>query len=1642
MPGVIVDADKVPAPEVDAAVTTEPPVDETPPREYTVFRENISLDIDFRQKSIKGRADIFITAKDSNLSEVFIDARQCQVDVDNVTVSSCPAKAAYTDPHACLETPKAYRWSASQWAIRKQRMRPVQHRRRVELSASEHEERFCCTPADGSLQVTIPPLKDIQASIAKLREKDGLRKQQKEPWDKVVEDNNGSMVHKISIPFTLTNIRDGLQFVGVEETDVRYPHVYTRHSVEPGTASSIFPCIDDPGCRSAWKISITFPRTLGDAFHQPLATQQQFNDNGSRKRNHGEDEPRNRVFGLTEEDKLLEMTVVCSGRLEDEAVSQDDQTKKTMTFSCEGKAAHHIGFAVGPFEHVDLWSEFRSEEDDEKLAAIATKIHGYCLPGRADEVSNTCAALVTAIDHFVLTFGRYPFDSYKVCFVDDMVTDTVPLVGFSLCTTRMLFPQRVIDTEVEMTRTLVHALASQWFGVNIIPDRKADIWLVVGIAWFMTDLFMKVLCGNNEYRFRMKAMSDKLIELDVNRPSLQSLGEHLHLGDFEIDFMNLKAPLVLFILDRRLSKSSGSAGITRIISKMVSKANTSGEASDQIFVSEPFRKHCEKYGQTRLESFWAQWVIGSGCPRFDVYQKFNKKKLCVEMTIRQIQDMAAAKTRPLEKSAFWRDVMEENHAVWAGELQHSFSGPMTIRIHEADGTPYEHIVEIKEEGAKSVKFDIPYNTKYKRLKRNRRQRERQQAGNTSKQNEDNQEESLLYCLGDVIQTEEELNDWGFTDWDEKQEAAMDQESYEWIRMDADFEWVCYMQTNLPAYMYVSQLQQDRDVVAQQDSMLYLAQKSKSPHPLVSTILTRTLVDQRYFHGIRTMAAEILPKHAVELLSRIGLKHLLKAYQHFFCVEGTYTPRPNNFSDKRQYLVQCAIPEAVAQVRDKDGKCPKEARRFILQQLQCIDNDENPYSDHLYICKLICALATCQIPDEKKEKPLPMSLTFGDGDEDDEIVDPEPQEFKELALEEIERYRRMDEYSPSFQNCFTVAALDAMCRLMKAKVVPINPILFVQYLQDRTVDVVRIKGFEAMVELGQLSREVFLKFFLSVLSTDPSPYVRDRLFKIFCGGLASIAFGESGRAEKDKPVSNESGLIVEQDSSVIEAKQKEKARREDLTTALAALKEATKNDKALLRTLWKTLDSPVLSVAERRNLLELCSILTDEEDSLVVAFKYPTYWTAQRAEKKGGRLLVTFKRHFRTKSRKTYVAQPISVRPEPKRTITLNLNRSTSSTAARAATPVAATPPPLPPPVVKPAAKPTVTVATPRPIATNRPASPRPAKEIRRDSIAVQTPRPSIEITAPTERKPLPQAVKPSAPDTVAAPVKSSVPTKASAPVKVSAPAKTSAPVKTAPVKTSAPMKSLGLNKASGSSRGPAALKGSAPARIPIKLAGPVKTGTPPPMTNRPGGLATNNGHLAPKTLKRHSTEPSEGPRPTKLVKLNTKGFPPHVFQKRSRKVTVKFTKWDKLKIKAPKQPRAPSEAGSIRATPKGPLVVERSNSIKVSSPAASQSPQLSTPTTANNTSFSPPPSASQISSNSTSYSQTSAAGNGSKPARKPLPSGDRKPLPSGERKSLPSGGRTMLPSGSAHPPPTQHSNTSAAPQKTKIKLKVKPSVQR
>lgn len=275
------------------------------------------------------------------------------------------------------------------------------------------------------------------------------------------------------------------------------------------------------------------------------------------------------------------------------------------------------------------------------------------------------------MDHFVMTYGPFPFAGYSLCFVDDVRQDVLHKGSLSICSSRLLYPDDIIDPIDTVTRTLVHALAYQYLGVSIVPRETNDIWIIVGCSYFMTEIFLESLLGKNHYRHQQKLNADKVVALDVRRPSLYDLGPAIALHPSELEFMILKAPLVLFILHRRLStKAASKLGVNRIIWRLCLNTKT-GDLLNGAVSTPYFLRVAEKAAHGKLDVFFSQWIYGAGCPHFVTTQRFNKKKLVVEMLIKQVQADALDDTARPEN--FLRDVREAHEEVEPGPLQTLFT---------------------------------------------------------------------------------------------------------------------------------------------------------------------------------------------------------------------------------------------------------------------------------------------------------------------------------------------------------------------------------------------------------------------------------------------------------------------------------------------------------------------------------------------------------------------------------------------------------------------------------------------------------------------------------------------------------------------------------------------------------------------------------------------------------------------------------------------------------------------------------------------------------------------------------------------------------------------------------------------------------
>lgn len=1197
--------------EAEQEDLARPPVS----RDFTVQQQNLELEVDFATQSLKGITEIIIVPLSKDLRKVSLHCRVSKITY--LTIDGRPATGFdYSNPYDKTKPHKT--WDAHQYHLFRERFKnQYAEEPREELSAKfprsvvvqeitstggPQDGFFSRAPrGNGSISV---PLETPPTSTAEL-------------------DATYAPI-TLKIGFETPQIRDGLHFVGMNGNDQRYPHAYTTNSSVPGPACALFPCLDDPSIRCHWSVTIKYPRTLGDALKIPLPAGDKADDGTEGD----SDLYLQNEYGLTEKERALEMVVACSGTVSDESPAPTDSSQKISTFMCDlSVSANQIGFAIGPFERVDLSSEFRESEDDEKVGDEALAISALCLPGRADEVRNTAFPMPRCADYFSSTFVTHAFPAYQMCFVDDLPSDTIITAALSFCSSRLLFSGDTIDPMYDSTRKLVHTLAAQYSGIGIAPRETFDIWCVEGMAQFMTGLFMKQICGSNEYRFQQKLAADRIFDLDHDRPSMYTLGGILHLHPSLGEFMALKASVVLFILDRRLAKSSGTSGMAKIIMRTLANAKSSFDNEGTLLSTAQFQRTCEKIGHCKLDGFFQQWVFGAGCPHFIVSQRFNKKKLVVEMQITQVQndpERQMKRSKELDPDNFIRDVVEETHDVYAAGVQNAFTGPMTIRIHEADGTPYEHIVDIKDQ---NTKIEIPYNTKYKRLKRSRRQKERAAANAGVDLAAEPQDDTLLYCLGDVLESEDEVSEWRLQDWPKSEEDKMSQESYEWIRMDADFEWICKLTIGMPAYMYVSQLQQDRDVAAQYDSLQWIS--SQQPHPLISTFLTRTIMDKRYFHGIRTLAASILPKCAREELQGIGQYHLEKVFGDSYCGGDIFTTLPNDFSDRSAYLVQCAILRAMANIRDNAGRTPVKIKRFFLDKLKFNDNSTNEFSDNHYVATLMSCMAETLIQsNETAEEMLSM-------DEREEA-----EHLQKEAIGEIERYRRIDEWISSHHNIYSVTALECLLQLAKAKLLQPKMADFLRYTHHNNADAVRLQAFVCLTELGGLRNSPVSKYMFRCIGTDPSPYMRNEIYAVLGRGLGRIAIGKD--KDRSEQRSGLDDLLVEEDAT--EARQTWIKRTQTVAGASAALLQELESVAGIPDGIWQALTSPIATLGDLRKLFGASDLLIRPTNRMLVNLRYPHFWRVQNLG--DGKLRFFETDRIRTKPRKPRKQEPQPVPEQP------------------------------------------------------------------------------------------------------------------------------------------------------------------------------------------------------------------------------------------------------------------------------------------------------------------------------------------------------------------------------------------------------------
>ncbi|KAI9090462.1 hypothetical protein DFS34DRAFT_637443 [Phlyctochytrium arcticum] len=1061
----------------------QPSVAEVTPRTkqakpFILTHESIFLNVDFENESVQGYSVLHFRDVLSSEKELRLNSRQSSI--TSVSVNNIPAVYTYKDPLSHI-LPHSSHSSVHQHP---------EYRNQYTYALQEADE--------GELVVQLPEAVS-------------------NPQHTSTDGNTVYVAHEIlqvRVDFSLQSPKAGLHFVLPQAGTASdsYPQLYTSN--QACSARLWMPCLDRVSEKCTWEIVVVTPGLLRDAL--PCIF-------GPSRSGH-EGDPQTEV-----RDGDRELVVTSAGELVHSATHPTDETKRvTIHKLYTPVCAADILLAIGPFEIIQLsnWRrkagphEFDQQlddgltyngdsdhpdliEDDDELAVALS------LPGRHEQVEYTISFIGEALAFYERFFGyHYPFESFKLVFVEDLYNPIVVGASIVLCSTHLLLADDVIDQTYSTTRLLAYSLASQWFGQYITVKQWADCWLITGIANFATGLLLEKLFGKNEFRFRLRKDIQRVCELDVNQPPLYPILSHqnddpddeikqmidpllLHhfspeddWGHVRSEFINLKAPLVILMLRKRMGKGM----LQKLLMKLLASA-AAEELPNGLSTHHFLRLARKLTGKLELKSFADQWIYGSGCPRFSFKYTFNRKKMMVEFKFHQ----------------------ENTNGKAVGSTPR-FTGPFTIRVHEPGGT-YDTEVHIEDT---DKQFDIQYHTKYKRIRRKPAVKGKKVPDGAESVDPPPQPSALDPADATKV-----------IEWNDEEPDRL---TFEWIRLDPDCDWVCIKAFEQSDFMWAAQLQKDRNLHAQFEAIEAL---QHLPSQGTCSALCAIVTDVTAFYGVRMEAALALATCSSEQKGLFGAQALFDIFRTRFCFTDIpdplrALPKSNNFTDLQEYFLKKAIITAFSKVRDKEDIAPVSFRKILLDLLKFNDNTGNTFSDNYYVSDLILALGNAFLPVASrgpKRARVPLKLNAGDveefqfgGDSDEDDFNPmgsgrlESVQLLKESAKEIHRYRNLDRLMPSYHNTVTVTCLKVLLRWMIAGLLPVDLALFLQHARYGNFEHVRIIALEALIVLDGLGSPDITSWMLSVIRDDPAPYVRYHVAKGILEYVATaMADGKSGSA---------------------------------------------------------------------------------------------------------------------------------------------------------------------------------------------------------------------------------------------------------------------------------------------------------------------------------------------------------------------------------------------------------------------------------------------------------------------------------------------------------------------------------------------------
>eukprot|EP00698_Gefionella_okellyi_P024393 TRINITY_DN8586_c0_g4_i1.p1 TRINITY_DN8586_c0_g4~~TRINITY_DN8586_c0_g4_i1.p1 ORF type:complete len:1042 (+),score=252.59 TRINITY_DN8586_c0_g4_i1:136-3126(+) len=719
----------------------------------------------------------------------------------------------------------------------------------------------------------------------------------------------------------------------------------------------------------------------------------------------------------------LPVTAVCTGVLQQQVFANPQETMKTFYYIVEAPVrAREIVVAAGPFEIL---------VDPEKRT-----ITSFCPPGRLSDLTHCTTALggmFEFFDKFFNTSGPFAA-SLKAVFVPGAYEDATAYVSTAVMSADLLHGPREIDQTLITRRHLAYSMAYSWVSGILTATTLADVWILHGMTNYVTDLYMRTIYGNNEHRHRLyQRMLDvvareRSLAANSFRGAAPLSGQFTHEEEALSALALNKAAFVFHMLDRRI----GAEPLKKLIQQLVQQATNDEKVR---LTTEGFIKAAHKLGGVDLTTFCSQWITSSGLPLFTTGFQIDRRRNLIHFGLQQ-------------------ELVGSSYAT-------KFIGPITIRVVENEGT-YDHQVVIEQE---SHEFQFPCHSRIKRARK-------------PKKGEKEGEEKDDAMMGETpppmgnpvtptpstvsgaapaspvpfIPTGPPLTPGG----KERPDSAV-----LWVTLDPDQEWIMGLQSWMPDFMWMSQLDEERDAVSQYRAVMGLKRWASTS---VMTALHAAMCNKDFFYPVRAACAEALGQMAARETDWIGANFLTEFFERTWKSKERKMVAPNNFEDIGAYHVKRAVIRAIGSMKNENGIGLNDACQLLLNIVLDNDNTGNVFDDNHYMadCILALAQATSRVT-----------------------------EFRDRVKQQITRLLGVDQLMPSYRNSISCACLRALSMMDTLREDSSISVLLREHASAAYPRDVRIAAARALAKVSLLVGDTF-SFLLSLAETDPSLSLRAQI----------------------------------------------------------------------------------------------------------------------------------------------------------------------------------------------------------------------------------------------------------------------------------------------------------------------------------------------------------------------------------------------------------------------------------------------------------------------------------------------------------------------------------------------------------------------